>query len=199
MTTSEQVKKTEQMPLFLSFIGTGTPRGDPTELSDLGAFFSSFRNSTAEPLLDGSVKSNIGHTESAAGIARLLKVLLVMKNGLYVPSLHVKDDKSNLTSRMKFTELGLGISTHNREWPYAIDEERHACLNSFGFGGSNVHVIITQKNQINPTNKINNDGQFNLICLSGVNQDALQLNLQQFQDDIETSVSPHSKHFFLSS
>ena len=134
------------------------------------------------------MKSNIGHSESAAGVAGLLKVILMMKNGLYVPSLHVISDKSNLNPKIRLTEFGLEISSHVKEWHYNVAMERHACLNSFGFGGSNTHVIISQKltAACNETLK-NIKSQFIPICLSGINQESLRLNLLQFHDDIETS------------
>ena len=145
------------------------------------------------PLLVGSVKSNIGHTESAAGTAGLLKILLMMKNGLFVPSVHVRSDKSNLNPDIKLSEFGLEISSHAKEWPSSINGERHACLNSFGFGGSNVHIIITQRNTtLSKVREISKESNFTPICISGVDKESLKLNLLHFDDNLSGSLRPLS-------
>ena len=179
------------MKLFTLFPGTGTPRGDPTELNALGTFFSSVRSKTTDPLLVGSVKSNIGHTESAAGTAGLLKVILMMHKGLYVPSLHLKSNNSNLNPNIRLSEFGLQIPSSVLEWPCKANGQRHACLNSFGFGGSNTHVIISQ---IKPSNlELKNNKTCDSlipICISGVDKDSLKLNLSQFHHDLTDCTAP---------
>ena len=88
------------------FVGTGTS----IEVNSLGTFFSQYHKETAPPVLLGSVKTNIDHTESAAGEAGLIKVLLMMKHGQIVPSLHVKKDKSNLNLKISLDKYGFDIA-----------------------------------------------------------------------------------------
>ena len=129
------------------FAGTGTSIGDPTEVNSLGNFFSQYHrhNKSVPPVLIGSVKTNIGHTESAAGVAGLIKVLLMMKHGRIVPSLHVKKDKSNLNPKIDLDKYGFDIALDVTYWESNKEGDRISCVNSFGFGGSNSHAIIIQK------------------------------------------------------
>lgn len=94
----------------------------------------------------GSVKSNIGHTESAAGVAGLIKVLLMMKNGKIVPSLHVKKDKSNVNKKILLKDYNLDIPVTVSDWPINAHKQRVCCINSFGFGGSNSHAVVISDN-----------------------------------------------------
>ncbi|XP_062588652.1 mycolipanoate synthase-like [Saccostrea cucullata] len=115
---------------------TGTPVGDPIEVNALGNFFSSHRNN--HNIKIGSVKTNIGHLESAAGVAGLIKVLLMMKHGEFVPSLHAEPPNKNIP----FQKYGLVVSQDNTEWKYDTQGRRLASVNSFGFGGTNSHAVV---------------------------------------------------------
>ena len=138
----------------------------------------------------GSVKSNIGHTESAAGTAGLIKILLMMKHGQYVPSLHVKADKSNLNPNLDLLQFGLEIPLSVHTWSCNENGKRHACLNSFGFGGSNSHAIITQRyNRIMERVESNQHIHANPISISGIDKESLKQNLLRFHDDIDTCTS----------
>ena len=170
---------------YLYISGTGTPRGDPTEINALGKFFARSRNRTPGPLFVGSVKSNIGHTESAAGMAGLIKVLLMMKNGKYVPSLHVKSDNSNINEKIELSNHNLEIIKNVKPWPVNSQHERHACLNSFGFGGSNTHAIISQKKETFTTRENITSAEHAPVCISGLNIDSFKQNLSQFCIDVE--------------
>ncbi|XP_061180173.1 uncharacterized protein LOC133188686 [Saccostrea echinata] len=132
-------EKTAIHPSSIQYIeahGTGTPVGDPIEVNALGNFFSSHRNN--HNIKIGSVKTNIGHLESAAGVAGLIKVLLMMKYGEFVPSLHAKE----LNKNIPFQEYGFLVSQDNTEWKYDTHSRRLASINSFGFGGTNSHAIV---------------------------------------------------------
>ncbi|KAK3100043.1 hypothetical protein FSP39_013817 [Pinctada imbricata] len=129
--------------------GTGTPRGDPVEANAIGEFFGSYSSKRDKKLKIGSVKTNIGHLESAAGVAGLIKVLLMMANNSFVPSLH----SQNLNSKIDFDMYGLEVSTSTEPW--ISEGEEVACVNSFGFGGTNSHAVIRkytpiQKSETNP-------------------------------------------------
>ncbi|MCK0471884.1 SDR family NAD(P)-dependent oxidoreductase [Halalkalibacter sp. APA_J-10(15)] len=166
-------------PQSISYIechGTGTALGDPIELRGLNKAYS---EKIAEPnnCKIGSVKSNIGHLEAAAGIASLTKVLLQMKNKTIVPSLHSDIVNKNLDfSNGQFT-----IAREVVDWEKPILEEngqlveypRIAGISSFGAGGSNVHMIIQEWEKEEKVKPIN---QEELIVLSAKSSEALKNN-----------------------
>jgi phthiocerol/phenolphthiocerol synthesis type-I polyketide synthase C len=116
--------------------GTGTSLGDPIEAMALGHVLASDRY-PGNPCLLGSVKTNIGHLEAAAGIAGLIKVALALKYGMVPPSLHFIEPNPYIT----FDELPLRVQTALTPWPTS----RYPALagvSSFGFGGTNAHVVL---------------------------------------------------------
>ena len=117
--------------------GTGTPLGDPIEASALGAVYGRGRL-VDEPLLVGSVKTNIGHLEAAAGIAGLMKVALAMRHAVLPPNLHFEQPNPHID----FEKLRLQVVTSVRPWPVKGNETPRAGISSFGYGGTNSHVIV---------------------------------------------------------
>ena len=115
--------------------GTGTPTGDPLELGSIGKTFGLTRESD-QPLLVGSVKPNIGHLEGCAGIAGFLKALLAVENGIIPKNLLF--EKGN--PRILFDDWKIKVPTETMLWPVA--GLRRASVNSFGYGGTNAHVIV---------------------------------------------------------
>ncbi|KAK2870302.1 hypothetical protein Q8A67_024694 [Cirrhinus molitorella] len=120
--------------------GTGTPAGDPVEAGSISKIIAKARPSSSGPLFIGSVKSNIGHTESAAGVAGLIKILLMMKHETIVPSVFYSAENSSIDAKA----LNLKIPTRAEKWLYSGSRIRMAGLNSFGFGGTNAHAIISE-------------------------------------------------------
>ncbi|HEX2916147.1 MAG TPA: SDR family NAD(P)-dependent oxidoreductase [Chloroflexia bacterium] len=118
--------------------GTGTRLGDPIEVQALGSILSQDRPEGQMCAL-GSLKSNIGHTEAAAGIAGLIKVALSLKNRVIPPNLHYQ--KSN--PLIPFDELPLVVQTSLGAWPQP-DRPLLAGVSSFGFGGTNAHVVLEE-------------------------------------------------------
>lgn len=116
--------------------GTGTAMGDPIEASAISAAYCQGVERD-QPLLIGSVKTNIGHSEAAAGMAGLIKVLLAMRHGL-IPA-HLNYQTSN--PAIDWKKLGLQLVTQAQSWE-ALD--RVAGVSSFGFGGTNAHVIVSE-------------------------------------------------------
>ena len=116
--------------------GTGTPVGDPIEAHALGSALSDGRAENT-PCLMGSVKTNIGHLEAAAGIAGIIKLALVLKNGVLPPNLHFK----NPNPHVDFNKLKLRIVQKLEPFPNGSGAML-AGINSFGFGGSNAHAIL---------------------------------------------------------
>jgi acyl transferase domain-containing protein/NADPH:quinone reductase-like Zn-dependent oxidoreductase/NAD(P)-dependent dehydrogenase (short-subunit alcohol dehydrogenase family) len=115
--------------------GTGTPAGDPVELDAIGAVIGSERAGQA-PCLVGSVKSNIGHTEGASGLAGFIKAVLALQHRQIPPSLHA----SVLTDEIDWDALRLRLVREGTEWPQT-GRPGLAGVNSFGLSGTNVHVV----------------------------------------------------------
>ncbi|HET6208726.1 MAG TPA: beta-ketoacyl synthase N-terminal-like domain-containing protein, partial [Jatrophihabitans sp.] len=123
---------------YVELHGTGTPVGDPIEAAALGATLGAGR-SADQAVLVGSVKTNIGHLEGAAGIAGLLKLALSLAHRELPPSLHF--DRPN--PAIPLDELGLRLVTGNQPWP---DGERRLIggVSSFGMGGTNCHLVLAE-------------------------------------------------------
>ncbi len=119
--------------------GTGTPLGDPVEMHALRAVYGKNR-SKLEPLIVGSVKTNIGHTEAAAGIAGLLKVVLSLQHGYIPPHLHFRSPNPH----MDLDRIPAVVPAQGRDWPATVKGSgaRNAGVSSFGFSGTNAHVIV---------------------------------------------------------
>lgn len=117
--------------------GTGTVLGDPIEATALGAVLGAGRDS-AQPTLLGSVKSNFGHSESAAGSAGLAKVILGMRNEVLPPSIHYAGPNPYID----FDAERLEVVEDPREWP-EYSGRKIAGVSGFGFGGTNAHVVVS--------------------------------------------------------
>jgi acyl transferase domain-containing protein/NADPH:quinone reductase-like Zn-dependent oxidoreductase/SAM-dependent methyltransferase/acyl carrier protein len=122
---------------FVEAHGTGTAVGDPIEAHALAEALCGDRSEEA-PLLIGSVKTNLGHLETAAGVAGLVKALLVVKHGLIPASLHFQTPNPNID----FVALKLRVPTTPESFP-ETGKARIAGVNSFGFGGANAHILLT--------------------------------------------------------
>jgi acyl transferase domain-containing protein/acyl carrier protein len=116
--------------------GTGTLLGDPIEAGALGAALGAGRTADRR-LAIGSVKTNIGHLEAAAGIAGLIKVALAATHRQLPPTLHYQQPNPHIA----FDELNLRVQAAPGDWP-APDEPLIAGVSSFGFGGTNCHVVL---------------------------------------------------------
>ncbi len=117
--------------------GTGTEVGDPIEANATGAVFGRGRPSE-RPLLIGSVKTNIGHLESAAGVAGVMKVVLAMQQGVIPPHLHFR----NPSPQMDWERLPLRVTAEATEWPVRDGHPPLAGVSGFGWSGTNAHVVL---------------------------------------------------------
>ncbi len=121
---------------YVELHGTGTIKGDPIEASAVGSVVGAGRDSR-DPCVVGSVKTNIGHLDAAAGICGVLKAALSLHHGEIPKSLHFE----SRNPAIDLDELGLEVATTHRPWPHS-GENRLASVNSLGFGGVNVHIVL---------------------------------------------------------
>ncbi|MBN8720477.1 MAG: amino acid adenylation domain-containing protein [Sediminibacterium magnilacihabitans] len=149
-------------PASVSYIemhGTGTALGDPIEINGLKDAFAQLYKQAGLTVATnrtaiGSVKTNIGHLESAAGIASFLKVVLAMKHKKIPASIHLKE----LNPHIKLDDSPFYIAKHSADWnPVATEEgellPRRAGVSSFGFGGVNAHIVLEEFTPPSPQKK----------------------------------------------
>jgi acyl transferase domain-containing protein/acyl-CoA synthetase (AMP-forming)/AMP-acid ligase II/acyl carrier protein len=154
--------------------GSSTPLGDPIEFESLKAVM--MQNRTADqPCLLGSVKTNIGHLESAAGIAGLIKAVLCLQKGEIAPHLHLK----KLNQHISLEGTTFVIPTERQPWP--ANRRRIAGVSAFGFGGTNAHVILEEAPA--PATQVNEvERSEHLLTLSARSPQALRMQARQYEE-----------------
>ena len=122
---------------YLEAHGGASELGDPIELQAAGTVYGRGRE-TDSPLLVGSVKTNIGHLESAAGIAALIKAVLAMHHGLIPRHLHFRDPNPHVD----WDGLPVRVTSANTPWPHHPERPPRAGVSAFGISGTNAHVVV---------------------------------------------------------
>ena len=172
--------------------GTGTALGDPIEVNALKAVFSA--REEEYPCWLGSVKTNIGHLEPAAGIAGLIKVLLALQQEEIPPHLHLQ----KTSPYIQLEDSPLKIPTEAQAWKRRDADEprqRIAGVSAFGFGGTNAHVIVSEAPLLD-FSVVESDNlkpasikprPLHLLALSAKNKAALQALVQRYQDFLQAN------------
>ncbi len=153
---------------YIEAHGTGTALGDPIELGALGTVFGP-HHTTENPLLVGSVKTNCGHLEGAAGIAGLIKVVLALQHQEIPPHLHFNEPNPHVD----WAKLPIAIPTQPIAWK-AGNTPRIAGISSFGFSGTNAHVIVAEAESTHPAPIPQPDRPLHLLALSAKSEVALR-------------------------
>ncbi len=181
-------------PSTISYIeahGTGTSLGDPIEINGLKNAFTQLSKNSGQSLPTeaycglGSVKSNMGHLESAAGIAGVFKVLLSMQHKTLPANLHFKE----LNPHIQLQDSPFYIVKENRTWEALKDAKgqaipRRSGVSSFGFGGANAHIVLEEYDNSQPQTDFAKQGT-QLIVLSAKNEDRLQVYAKKMLDFLE--------------
>ena len=167
--------------------GTGTLLGDPIEARALGRVLADGR-APGRLCAIGSVKTNIGHCEAAAGVAGLIKIALALKHAEIPASLHFQEPNPHIP----FDELPIRVQTKPGPWS-AASGPALAGVSSFGFGGTNAHVVLQQAPQLPSKNYEIADGNSGyLLPLSARSPEALQAVARSYQEFLATTgLSPH--------
>ncbi|MBE9002315.1 type I polyketide synthase [Nostoc sp. LEGE 12447] len=148
--------------------GTGTPLGDPIEIRALAAVFGEGR-SLENPLKVGSVKTNIGHLESAAGVASVIKVVLSLQHQQIPQQLHLQQ----LNPYVDWNELPISVTTNLTAWT-ATQKRRIAGVSAFGASGTNAHVVLEEAPLLQPKTETTTQRSLNLLTLSAKTNEALK-------------------------
>ncbi|WP_244433921.1 type I polyketide synthase [Azospirillum sp. B506] len=147
--------------------GTGTALGDPIEVEALGQVFAPQRDA-ASPLLLGSVKSNMGHLESAAGVAGVIKAALMVRHGMIPPTLHFRTPNP----RISWDDLPIQVAAESQPWPGT--SRRAAGVSAFGWAGTNAHVIVEEAPESTANEPMPEAAAPRLLVLSARSEPALR-------------------------
>ncbi len=178
---------------YIEAHGTGTAAGDPQEVNAIEQALNISQRSADSPLYIGSVKSNMGHAEGAAGMAGLIKVLLCMEHGMIPANLHYSTPNENIEALNKGT---IKVVDEHMQWDGGI-----VGINSFGFGGTNAHVILegginqNSKNQRTSSQYEQPEAIVPVIPCAARTSEAIDALLESYS---ESDISPDAIRFMQS-
>jgi acyl transferase domain-containing protein len=168
---------------YIETHGTGTPLGDSIEIGALAQAIGEGR-STA-PLVLGSLKTNIGHTEAAAGVAGVIKVALAMHHGAIPPNLHF----DAWTAGVPQVDFPLEIPVGTRAWK-RNGERRIGGVSGFSFGGTNAHLVLEEAPEAPSTVAVPAPGRMFLLPISAKSPEALQSLQDTYRRFLQTDAEP---------
>lgn len=154
--------------------GTGTSLGDPIEIKALGEVYGRGRPAD-RPLMVGSIKTNVGHLEGAAGVAGLAKAIVALQHKQLPPHLHFHTPNPLIP----WDKYPIAVPTVLTDWTVAPDQRRRVGISSFGFSGTNAHVILEEAPPVEPT-ACPVDRSTQLLVLSAQTPDALTTLARDF-------------------
>ncbi|ODA30454.1 hypothetical protein A6X21_00520 [Planctopirus hydrillae] len=166
--------------------GTGTRVGDATEIKGLTTIFEAAARTVAGEEKNawcavGSVKSQVGHTKAAAGIASLIKVLLALHHEVLPPTIKVEQPADALRSHPGVRQSPFYVNIQSRPWLPGLNRKRRAGVSAFGFGGSNFHCLMEEAlAECRPPRQPGWDGQIQLLAFSGPDEDQLIRTINEF-------------------
>lgn len=173
-------------PADVSFVeahGTGTPVGDPVEIAAITKVYST--PARRDPLIIGSVKTNLGHTESVSGITGIIKVLLSLRNERIPRHLYL----TNLNPAISLDAIPALIPTVTVQWPRDSSKPRIAGVSSFGFSGTDGHAIIQEPPLVYlPRVEFIEERPLHIMKVSAASHESLAMLLATFQDDFSKRV-----------
>ncbi|MGW8768201.1 type I polyketide synthase [Streptomyces sp. NPDC055815] len=161
--------------------GTGTVLGDPIEAQALLATYGSERD--GQPLMLGSLKSNLGHAQAAAGVGGIIKMVMALRHAEVPASLNV----SKPTELVDWANGGVEVLTEPRPWPATEGRVRRAGVSSFGISGTNAHIILAEAPTAprTPETGAGDDGAPPLWVLSGRTEPALRAQATALVDALD--------------
>ncbi|WP_030261526.1 type I polyketide synthase [Streptomyces violens] len=160
--------------------GTGTPLGDPIEMGSISDTFAE-SHSSAEPVVVGSVKTNVGHLESAAGVCGIVKVLLQMREGTFYPHLHL----TTPSPRIPWDSCPVSVPTEVTPWP--ASGPRRALVNGFGIAGTLGCVVVEEPPPPARTEPARDDGAPHVLTLSAKSTPSLRRQIERYRQYVADS------------
>jgi len=163
--------------------GTGTKIGDPSEVRALD---SAFKKWSPKPnsIAIGSVKANIGHLLNSAGIASFIKVVLSLNNKIMPPNVNLTE----LNPSIKFNKTPFYTILKAKEWKVAKGVARRASINSFGFGGTNCHMVVEEAKELVKTMPANkHERSSNVLCLCANTKNSLKRKIENLIAYLKTN------------
>ncbi len=170
-------------PADVSYIeahGTGTSLGDPIELQALGAVFGSERDA-ASPLLVGSSKTNVGHLEAAAAVTGVIKVVMALQHQEIPQHLNFKHPSPHVP----WKQLALRVTDERRPWT-PLNGKRIAGVSSFGFSGTNAHIVLEEPPADTPREVVTKERPLHVLALSARTGPALCKLIERYTRRIES-------------
>jgi acyl transferase domain-containing protein len=174
---------------YLEAHGTGTPLGDPVEIAALTQVFRAKTDKRGFCAI-GSVKSNVGHLESAAGVAGLIKTVLALQHKQIPPSLHFHAPNPQID----FASTPFYVQTELAHWQSNGISPRRAGVSSFGIGGTNAHVILEEAPPT-PASLAEERRPYHILALSAKDEQALRELAERYVDFLASEPDAHSVCF----